>query len=295
MKKILLICLSLLLALSLAACSAQEQPVTEPEATPAESPAAQPTEEPVKELFSTISFDESTPVTVDLNGDGVDETVSVTSVEGKEEDGVWTDSTVTLTVTNAQGETSEFSSEFNYLISAYVTDMNPEDSAKEILFNIDYWSDDNEIWIFRYDGKNLNQLIEREGVIKKVNGNELTISERVDCFGTWFCDILYALNEKGELNEVPGQTRTVSTEMNPVQANRDVAVELLSESGTWEEATLAPGASITVTGTDLTGFVFFTDENGTSGRIPVTFDGYSVKLADGTSDYEAFENLPYCD
>lgn len=295
----MLVCISMLaFGCDAAQTSATPTPAPTVSATPtaaptvSPSPSDLPSPSPATAVAAT-AITAAAPYTGDINGDGAQETISIVETAATEA----AEAKIALVVTPAEGTADQFeySSGYNFFNSAYVADLQPGDGVYEIVFSIDVDSDDNLLYIFRYADGKLAQVLDREGSIVSVEGNVLTLNERVNVFGTWSANIAYTLDATDQLVAQPDQLYVPTVALSAVKASKDLAIELKGEDGAWTAATLEKGDEITVTGTDKAEYVYFTTADGGEGRIQVAFSSTGATQVDGADDTASFENLPYAD
>ena len=256
-------------------------------------------------LSHCLSILDRLPCSVDLDGDGVPETLDL--VTYTEEDGYprWA---ISLT---AGDEEKRFETEIPYDMThdLWVGDLD-EDGAYEIFFHGDMASDDYLIFGFRHDltpllfepderavrwgGDRIDSVF--AGAIEGFEDGHIVIEGSVDMLGTHWGVRNYALGDDGTI----GPVSTVWTFDEEVETDRPLTVTraltaykagVRRDPG--EAFSLEPGERIIPLASDGCSRLWFTTEKGKNGVLLLTPDEEASWLIDGVAEADCFDYLPY--
>ncbi len=269
--------------------------------------------ETAEDELARAAIPAGTPVEIDLDGDGVAETVSWSETPVDEYDSV-----MVLSVAPAEGDALEHWTEFIYSGAVYATDLDG-DGAVEILLTGDVASDDYFTECLRYAdgaltrvtfadgnrGENTGEWVdEGYGIVEALEDGRLTLSGSQDVLGTWFADRTYALvNGRFEFADGGEWVRDVEvSELDDDFWNEGYAVltaktDLAYTDANGAGAVLPAGAKLLVVASDKQTYARFVTRDGATGTLAVTPDeerGWGMKV-NGVSEDECFEMIPYAD
>ncbi len=264
-------------------------------------------EEAVTDYAGFLTFDESSTLTIDLDGDGQKETITVQLTKGQE----YELDKHTITITSQSGQTASAEISIADFFTGYACDLN-SDGKIELIVSGNDETDYSATWALRYvDGELIfaAPCYETEDgsiapsaagrVIDIVNG-EAIIENTVDVLGTWGGITQYQItNDPFSLTRVPGSVWT----RDPAELDAEFwsycTMETIKElpvtfDGESSPSTLEAGVKIAITESDYESFVAFLTEDGRTGRIAVKSDVENWGwLIDGIHESEYFENIPY--
>lgn len=262
-------------------------------------------------IENAIALENGAAVEVDLDGDGVMESVTLTRVMLNEYD-----EEAVVTVKNASGE-GEWHSGMLYGAQAWVTDID-SNGLKEIFVSGDEMSDDYITYCLNYVGAMLEPLLFADvnrgentgeyyprgyGMVTAINGSEITLMGSQDMLGTWMAERRFSLID-GMLEIVDDGYWVCSTDMDdpeiweyrslkPVQA---IPVTFIVD-GVETAGELQSGERIMPTHFDKVADLFFVTEDGREGYLTAEPDaeaGWGWQI-NGISEHELFEMVPYAD
>ena len=251
----------------------------------------------------------NTPLTEDLDGDGVSEELSWTMVS----DG--SDDVLTLSIDWEEGDTLSYKSDIVNMPVVCVQDLDG-DGIFEILISGDVMSDDYYTRCLHLREGALVELLfpdssrgentkgyfkEGYGLIAAIEGDALTLSGSQDMLGTWFATRKVSLTPlyRFEFADDGFWVRNVDFDDPEVwdYAALTTKVELpyTAEDGT--DGVLAPGTRLIVTATDKDTVARFTAEDGTTGTLAVDqdYDRGWGNTVNGVPEDDCFELIPYAD
>lgn len=242
--------------------------------------------------------EQTSPVEVDLDGDGMIETVSIVDV--LEEDGE-----AYMGIEVRKGTKHSFAkTEIIGCEKLFLTDIDG-DGSPEILFSGDWCSDDFITYCWRYKEEALVPVPfengERlSGGIAAVSPYQLQIFTTVDALGTYtgYTDMRF---EDGVI-VYDADTWTIGggefefTPMLLVKQDIYVLSSVGDEGEYGEEATLSAGTTIYLLETDGSTYVTFMTENGTYGVILLEDNGSGCPtFVNGMPETDVFEGIEYAD
>ena len=215
------------------------------------------------------------PFTLDLNGDGKDDEISING--GK----------VDIVSGTASGT---FDTGLSEITIATLHDSDC-DGYFELFVGGDMASDDYIVYCLKFDGKTIKDIpFDGEdfifGYVTGFAANEVSVSTRIDVLGTYFYIKNYEYS-KGEFRAVDSSSYKINTE-NYIIPTADLST---SEGGV-----IPAGTEIKITGTDLASYVTVQAKDGTSGTLSLsTTNGDGGWLINGVAESELFQSLPYAD
>lgn len=250
-------------------------------------------------------------LTVDLDGDGVNETLYWRMVPGEH------DTYLELSVADAEGVTETFPTEILYGEGVYVADLDG-DGAQEILLSGDVMSDDYCTWCLHYADGELHELLFPDGSrgengegyykvgygqVTALGDGKLTLTGSQDALGTWMGSRTLALTpwERFEFADAGFWLRDVADPADPDlweygALTLTTALPYTDLQGR-PAGTLQPGDRILIYATDKRETVCFATPDGMNGALSISFDyerGYGW-LVDGIPETDCFEYVPYAD
>ncbi len=247
---------------------------------PTESSSTMPTESQQPETNIAVFY-------IDLNDDGVDEEIIVSSVD---DDGYGGDIIIEV---SGNGETNQAVVDWGYPMSALMAQTQSGDPC--VLISADYASDDYWTRAVSFDGMAPVVHEELYGYAATVSGNEVVISSVADVLGSWSCHQRFELLDDFSLQPVTDRQIIIGELREPLVNIRELPVEMLEE-GVYKEKTLDIGTAIYPVSTDGKTYLNFRLADDSQGRINFTRDAeHYWLLIDGLSEDEYFEGLEYWD
>ena len=262
--------------------------------------------------LNAAAIPRDTPVSMDLDGDGTEETVSWTMAAADE----YT-SLLELTVADGDGAIS-CRTEYCSAEAAFAADLDG-DGVVELLLTGDYASDDygttclhfvhNRLEKLQFaDGNRGENSGERQdegyGMLVGIKGNAVTLSGSQDVLGTWFAHRTYALADGwfdfadgGEWVrdiEIDELDDTFWEESYSVLTTR-VPLAYTGEDGAAAE--LPAGAKLLICASDKASYARFIARDGAAGTLAIAPDtdrGWGM-LVNGMGEEDCFEFIPYAD
>ena len=258
---------------------------------------------------ASLAADE--PLSIDLDGDGTEETVSWALEMGQYE------KCVHLHVVSADGADTVWPTPILWGESVHVLDLDG-DGRQEILVSGDVMSDDYYTYCLRWDGAELYELLfpdcsrsqntdgyykEGYGRITAIDGNRVTLSGSQDMVGTWFAERTVTLSPHDRfefaddglwVRNMDGMDDSVWEGYAPLTAA--VPLEYSDAEGN-PAGTLQPGDKLLICATDKETFVRFLTPDGVEGALAVSRDyerGWGW-LVDGIPEDDCFDHVPYAD
>lgn len=319
MKRILIVLLALLLALTFAACQKPQTPsdqaskitpeptaeaTSEPAAEPTGEPTAEPTAEPVTgHADYCMKLDPNEPFIVDIDFDGLDDTVLLVSQERNEYD----ECEYVISVTRGADPDSpkEYEVSRAYDCSAWVIDCDPEDSRLEVLVSYVQDSDDWTSAAMRVNDEGTEVTVFEDWCCAYITDEApftseggFIMSRQTDIFGTTFVDTHGVITAEGFAVLAPYVYNSAAApEVFERTLKRDLDVVIVNEDGAEGEAYTVPaGEKVTPVSTDLETFLDLLLPDGRTGRVKVelaTGDDWGVYI-NGVNQDE-YAEMPYAD
>ena len=251
---------------------------------------------------------ENETAAIDLDGDGVLETISWTYEEIDEYDAV-----VDLKIrSEGADDCVEYVSETLYQAAVYVSDAS---DLPIIFITGDIMSDDYYTWALTYaDGAVTELQFENilrgnleggfcdlgYGYLADISGNSITLTGTQDFVGTYFCprtftlqDNAFVLSDDGVFHVEADIDEYTWSDDNYALMTTQLPVTAHYESG---DAEMPAGTKLIVTGSDRTSFISFLTIDGEAGSFDLSFDDDEwTFFVGGISEYELFDRVPYCD
>lgn len=249
-------------------------------------------------------------LTVDLDGDGTDETVSWDLAPGEY------DLCLTLTVTGANGVSQAYPTDIIQVTAVYVCDLDG-DAAQEILLTGDVMSDDYYTWCLCWADGALREVLFPDsnrgesaegyfkygyGEITAIDDNRITLTGSQDMLGTWFASRTLTLTPyyRFEFDDDGLWTRDLE---GPEDADRwgygaltvKTALPYTDDQG--RTGTLEPGAQLMIYATDKREIARFVTRDGVYGTFSIGPDygqGWGWCIG-GIPEADCFELVPYAD
>lgn len=308
MRKIVLITVVVFLLAALCGCKHGVEPAVEPTEVPAEvteapveptEAPADPTQEPAGFDFAVIRRDE--PLSVDIDGDGLEDTVLISTDESSE-----FGFTFTVKITRASGEeyTHSIKNEV-YELNALAADFDPDDGRVEIVVGYEYDSNDYSTDAFRVkdDGSEVELFesglgfsMEDGFVFDRQNG--VIMDMRTDILGTHDVSAAFAVTATGfTLLSDSYSYPEFDDGWGKLTLKKDLELTLVNEDGSLGEKFTAPAGSVIAPfTTDLETYVTVKLDDGRVGRAEVevkTGDEWGI-LLNGVFQDE-YADIPYAD
>ena len=263
------------------------------------------------QVFNGYELPADTEVSVDLDYDGNDETVSWTSVYDEEN----YIEEVALKIASAGGGSLEWV-EYLYGARVYITNIDSNGPC-EVFLTGDQMSDDYITYCLQYVGGSLMPLMFADamrgentggyyeygyGMVTDISENALTLCGSQDVLGTYFGSRVYGLgNGRFELAD-DGLWR-FDVDVNDPDMWEYRALTLLNElpvifteNGGEQQGVLNAGDKLIVTASDKVSIVYFTVRDGRQGYFLIQPDVMNWgSLVNGMSESEMFEYVPYAD
>lgn len=213
------------------------------------------------------------PFTIDLNGDGTDDVISIKGG-----------------VIDIQSDEvgAEFDTGLEEITSALLHDSDC-DGYFELFVSGDLASDDYIIYCLKFDGRSIKAVsFDGDhfifGDIKGFTANVINVNTVADILGTYSYTKQYEYKD-GEFKAVEKDSYKINSEQYIVP-NADLTT---SEGGT-----IPAGTELRITGTDFASFVTVETKDGESGTLSLsTTDGDNGWLINDTPESEVFQSLPY--
>ena len=248
-----------------------------------------------------------TPLTIDLDGDGIEETITWTMVPDE-----W-EQHLRLSATLRGGATAIYEAGIYAAEAVYVADLDG-DGIQEILLTGDTMSDDYYTWCLHLVNGNLYEVLFPDttrsdeasnayyksgyGLVTDISGNSVTLMGSQDMLGTWMATRTMTLapwgifefsddgkwHRAGDLKDEALWTYAALTTRREVPYND-------------EKAALHAGTKIIITAMDKKDTAWFVSEDGLEGTLSVSKDynrGFG-SLVSNIPEEECFEYLPYAD
>lgn len=262
-------------------------------------------------IYNPVALEEGSAFSVDLDGDGVNETVTFVTrmLDEYDEEAI-------ITVKTTSGKTVEWHSGMLYGAQVWVTDID-SNTLKEIFVSGDQMSDDYITYCLNFTGELLDPLMFADvnrgentgeyfeygyGMVTAINGSEITLTGSQDMLGTWMAERRFSLIDG--LLEIVDDGYWVNTfdqndpevweyrSLNPVQAIPVTFIKNYTEV----PGMLQPGERILLTHFDKVADAFFITEDGREGYLTARpdSDNWGWKI-NGTHETELFEYVPYAD
>ena len=279
---------------------ATEAPVVtdEPTAEPTEEPAEEPTEEPavgVADLCMPLELGKE--VTVDLDFDGVDDTVLLR----EERQGEY-DNDYILTIDAGSGSnTIEYPVANAYDCQGWVLDCDPADSRLEVVIDFVQDSEDYTCKAFRVNAAGSGFDVYEEGYCILIDGEHpftseggFTADRQHDILGTTDLGFSGAVGENGFKALTP---MSYNGYPEGLELKRDMELTVVNEDGSLgEKITVPAGETIAPYETDGESYVDVRTPDGRIGRAEVkisTGDEWCIYI--NGVDQDEYANIPYAD
>ncbi|AIQ65065.1 hypothetical protein PSTEL_20020 [Paenibacillus stellifer] len=221
---------------------------------------------------------EGMKTTLDLNGDGKKDTVTLKSTAGGD--------SYTLTV----NKSSVSGTGDNLDGVMYICDLDSKDKYKEIAITESGPSDDYSTYFYSYNGRKLIYMGRVQGAehVIKVNGSgKLVTKTRGDILQTWFYSDEYSLSASRKLVHIP---RTYYKMNTIVTVKKQLKLQK-SPTNSGTAAILKGGEKAVITETDNQKWCAVVTKDGVKGWVAVS--GFS--RINGIEASEYFDGLSYAD
>ena len=248
-----------------------------------------------------------TPLTIDLDGDGSQETLSWAMIPDE-----W-EQHLQLSVSMQDGSTAAYDAEIYSNEAVYVNDLDG-DGVQEIFLTGDVMSDDYYTWCLHLVNGSLYEVLFPDttrsdeatkayyksgyGLITDISGNSVKLMGSQDMLGTFMATRIVTLAPWGlfefsddgkwhraaDLNDIDLWTYAALTTTREIPYND-------------EEAVLPAGTRLIITAMDKKDTAWFVTEDGVEGRLSVSKDynrGFG-SMVSNMPEEECFEYLPYAD
>ena len=223
------------------------------------------------------------PYFFDLNGDGEDEEITVTT----EDDGLG-NLDIWLSV-NDGGSINRVKAGRNYPDIYFCENA---EGRLGVIISFDPLSDDDVTQVYTFDGTSPKETNYIPGEVTGIENEKINILTYVYAFGTWSATGVYTLSDDFYLE--PSGSGLWNIELSeydlPLTAKQPVPVQMLRD-GKYYDTELPAGAQIWPTATDGKSVFLFETEEGEQGKIEFTFDCFSY--IDGIVDTEWFDGIEY--
>lgn len=313
MKKItayiLMLCLVFTCAFALTACKGNDvnetpkpseaptdEPTNEPDDEPTEAPTDEPDTDPTAELLAQaahtgyeLGYD--SPLEIDFDGDGITDTILVTS-ETEPESG---DFTVYVTVT--LGCDSEnpyvYESAISYFAKVLLVDSNPEDGRLEVVIATTFDSDDSCIDVLRANGGKVESLNEW-CCFQSYEDGVMSVLIRTDIMGTNSYCASAVIGDRG-ITVLPDEYELVGHLDCEVIDSIDVLVYDEESETFCITRTLEVGETVYAYATDAASYVLLVLGDGSLARLDFELDEeICIPVINGRYQHEYF-TIPYAD
>lgn len=256
-------------------------------------------------LAESIPVD--TALSIDLDGDGITETLSWAMIPDE-----W-EQHLELSVALQNGATVTFPAEVYSHEAVYITDLDG-DGMQEILLTGDVMSDDYYTWCLHLVDGNLYEVLFPDttrsdeatrayyksgyGLITDINENSVTLMGSQDMLGTWMATRtvtlapwgLFEFNDDGKWYRAADLTDEELWEYAALTTTREIPYNDETE-------TLPAGTQLIITAMDKKDTAWFKTVDGVEGTLSVSKDynrGFG-SLVSNIPEEECFEYLPYAD
>ena len=195
----------------------------------------------------------NTPYSLDVNGDGKKETVTIKSVAER---------TTNLFVKDSVGNESSVSAR-GYFKAAYFYRNSGGKSC--VLLSLDSASDDYFTTVYLLDGTAPTKVDSTSGCVMSLSKTSVTMFDPVYVLSTWDATRTYELLGNFKLSGASYWTITGPTRY--LSAKVGVPARIKNSSGAYTPATLEKGTKIRLTTTDCKTYVRFLSNGRTTGNF----------------------------
>ena len=223
----------------------------------------------------------SLPFTGDLNGDGVDEEISLTTTEDEQP----------LYTLHVKSGENDFTRETKLAsVSALrLYDLNG-DGNTELYLEGKLGDGGARLYCCSFDGElrlvKLGSIESIRAKIRSFTDDKLVVRSSLSLLGTYDSFTSYRFTEAGDLDRI--------TDEAPVRINANGRyLTLKAELNTTAGDTLAAGTQILLLSTDGESYVNFIDLDGNVGVLAIDKQPEAAWTVDGKNEYDCFETLPY--
>lgn len=222
----------------------------------------------------------------DLNGDGMDETIIVSSVEN---DNPEENCNISLSVLSKTAYCEVFVEE-GFFENAFLTRTARGESCL-LLDCINWVGIDDDTIVCSFDG--LMPVLHDSicSWIVEVDGTSVTLGNWRDAIGSWNYTCNYELTDNFMLESV-SEDMIVTEGREPLHVIRELPVQMLI-GGEYVADMLPAGTLVYPTTTDWKSYMDFRLEDGSAGRITYTRGEDYCAMIDGLSEEEYFDNIEY--
>lgn len=222
-----------------------------------------------------IDVMEMLPFTVDLDGNGSDETVSISG------------GTIKLT---ANSGSVSFKTELEEISVAKLYDID-SDGSFELFVGGDLMSDDYILYCLKFDGNDIRPItIDGEdyisGSVSSFTGNVMTVNDKIDVLGTYAYERNFEYAD-GKIAHVAAESYKVISE---------TYITPTADLATVDGGTITSGTPVKVIETDMSSFVTVETEDGTTGKLKLAQNsGDTGWLVNGSPENDLFSDIRYAD
>ena len=234
--------------------------------------------------------------TVDINGDGIIEHVSITNTTNETETTI---GGVQATITSC-GDTYLTINDVEYeetgmelFKNAYI--IRKDSGNVGIVIYGDWMSDNYKINIYGFDG--IEAVVKEDYYSKliSIEQNSLSLSSTLFMLGTWNETTNYIINDDFSLSESDEFSKIESVSTNDHLVTKiDITVQML-DNGVYSDTLITAGSKIYPTNTgyiDDTRCLIFILEDGSIGRLVAEYID-NVFYINGINEFDVFESIPY--
>lgn len=262
--------------------SESEQPTSPPQ-TSAPQPSKSSVQPQPDATMLPVGIDVKASFLIDLNGDGIKETVSVGL--GKESESFGNEVVVSV---SDNGAFNQITADNGYFKSASLTET--PGGALCLVVSTGYEDDYASTVLCRFAGLKPVAAGSVGGIATDVSYGNVTVSDYVDAIGTWAYTRLYNITD-GFAFEPATDMMIDMTDRDPLVTKIEIPVEMLV-GGEYTPGKLKPGTEVYPVATDGSTFLFFNLGDGTEGRINFYLADYECYI-DGLNVFQCFVDVPY--
>ena len=247
-------------------------------------PINQPTEQP----------DPALPIEPGVTQINANQTVSV-NTGGVKTDIQITDQDDTIYLqTRTNSASHSLMVDYGYFLSAQFVTVT--EGYSFLLLSYDEASDDYTTCIYIFEGASKEPVFacSVNGYVTNISDAYFSIYGYIYAIGTWPAEKLYLVNEDGITEDVYGlyYIDQDAAGWPDITVSKTLPVYLMEE-GMYQPYSLNPGAPITFTATDTSGYMAFELWDGTEGYFNFTVDESYIEWINGVEAIEYFNDLPF--
>ena len=260
-------------------------------------PSFMPTPEPL-DVSRGYALSNGVPLSIDLDSDGIPDTVLFTCDEGKYDNNY----TVVITLGSDTADPYTYPFENAYEGFALIADCSAQDGRLEVIACYSYDSNDSSVVAYRVspDGKDMEVYTalaylghDDEGFY--VNDGLFVLEIRTDIFGTNYVTGSYTVSEKGFILISSAYTYPESW-FSPLTVINDMPAKSLNENGEPDkDIVIKKGTELIPCVSDLSSYVIVTLRDGSRAYVEIETrdDDWSAYICGQPQDH--YMRVPYAD